>query len=223
MKRPFRVEPGIYLITNTINNKVWVGQAIGRKGIQGRVTCHLSKFRKGENSPHLQNAWDKYGEDAFTIEPLLYCPIEQCDYWEDYYIMVFKSWDKNKGYNLDRYSRGNGPRTPETIEKTRISNLPHRQRVMAILLSPENRAKATAARKIIVADPVWRKKLSSILTEVYKDPELRRQRKIQAKEVQNRPEVKAKLKEIKTGRVWCNNGQQHKFVRPENVPEALYL
>ena len=171
----------------------------------------------------MQNAWNKYGEDAFILEPLLYCPIEQCDYWEDYFIQVFQSWDKGRGYNLDRYSRGNGPRSPETIEKTRLSNAPSRKRVMAILLSPENKAKAAEARKEIWSDPSWRERQSRTLTEVYKDPEKRKQRKIQATEVQNRPEVKAKLKEVKTGRVWCNNGDQHKFVDPKDVPEGWKL
>jgi group I intron endonuclease len=112
-------EPGIYLITNKLNGKHWVGQAIGKEGIYQRCKSHIERFRSGKNSKHLQSAWDKYGFGAFTFEVLLQCPREQCDCWEDYFIDKFKSWDREFGYNLDRKSRGLGRLSEET--KARIS------------------------------------------------------------------------------------------------------
>lgn len=197
-----------------------MGQAIGKKGIQGRITNHLSKFRRGINSPHLQASWNKYGADAFMFEALLYCPIEQCDHWEDYFIDMFQSWQKDKGYNLDRFSRGTGPRSESTIEKIKLSNAPHRARVLKLLQSPESRMKAIQSRKETTKCPIWRKNLSLKLLEVYQNPEKRKQRKEMAKEIQNRPEVKDQLRKIKLGRVWCNNGTQHKFVKPIDIPDG---
>jgi group I intron endonuclease len=223
MKRSFKTDPGIYLITNTCNGKVWVGQGQGKKGVQGRVTGHLTKFKRGINSSHLQSAWNKYGSKAFVFEVILYCSAEQCDFWEDYYIELFQSWKKEWGYNLDRFARGTGPRTKATIEKISLGNLPHRARVMRLLNSPESRAKAVISRKETCDDPEWRKMFSSKMQEVYKDPEKREQRKQKAKEVQNRPEVKDKLHKAKSGRVWCNNGVENRFVKPEDVPSDWIL
>ena len=180
----------------------------------------MTKFRRGINSSHLQSAWNKYGSEAFLFETLLYCPADQCDYWEDYFIDIFQSWRKERGYNLDRFARGTGPRTETTIEKIKLANLPHRDRIMRLLNTPEARTKAVAARKENCDDPEWRKMLSSKLKEVYRDPKKREQRRLMAKEIQNRPEVKQKLKEVKSGRVWCNDGTKNKFVKPEDVPSG---
>ena len=114
---------GVYIITNTTDGKVYIGQGQSqeknRAGIRGRILHHLDNLHSGQSNRHLQHAWNKFGEDAFTFEVLLECPEEQCDYWEDYYIGVFQSWRREWGYNFDRYSRGNGPRSEETIAKLR--------------------------------------------------------------------------------------------------------
>lgn len=111
---------GIYLITNLSNGKVWVGQAQGKGGVEGRLQGHLKRFRSGKNSRHLQEAWDLYGPDSFKFETLLLCPKEQCDYWENYFIEVFQSWKRDKGYNLKRLARGPGSMSEET--KLKISS-----------------------------------------------------------------------------------------------------
>lgn len=55
----------IYLITNTTNNKFYVGStndAIARRNV------HWRRLRMGvHHSAHLQAAWNTYGEDAFTF------------------------------------------------------------------------------------------------------------------------------------------------------------
>lgn len=56
---------GIYLIRNKLNNKVYVGQSIN---LVRRWREHKSSLRKGKHRcSHLQNSWNKYGEDNFEF------------------------------------------------------------------------------------------------------------------------------------------------------------
>jgi group I intron endonuclease len=56
---------GIYKIINVINNRFYVGSAVD---LRRRKTRHFSELRTGKhNNAHLQAAWNKYGEKAFTF------------------------------------------------------------------------------------------------------------------------------------------------------------
>lgn len=56
---------GIYKIINVVNNKFYVGSAVD---LRRRKTRHFSELRTGRhNNKHLQAAWAKYGETAFTF------------------------------------------------------------------------------------------------------------------------------------------------------------
>ena len=63
-----KVSIGIYQIRNENNCKVYIGQAVD---IVGRWCVHRCQLAKGiHHSPHLQRAWIKYGEDAFSFSIL---------------------------------------------------------------------------------------------------------------------------------------------------------
>ena len=56
---------GIYKIINVLNNKFYVGSAVDFKR---RKRIHWWRLRRGDHSnKHLQAAWNKYGEKAFTF------------------------------------------------------------------------------------------------------------------------------------------------------------
>ena len=56
----------LYVITNTVNNKKYVGKTIN---FEQRKQQHLSSLRKGIHHSHkLQRAYNKYGEDKFVWE-----------------------------------------------------------------------------------------------------------------------------------------------------------
>lgn len=58
---------GVYKITNTVDGKVYIGSTA--VGMKARWSNHLSSLRKGTHyNRRLQNAWSKYGENAFTFE-----------------------------------------------------------------------------------------------------------------------------------------------------------
>lgn len=63
---------GIYSITNSMNNKKYIGSTA--KSFISRFTQHVSKLRLNKHHcSHLQFAWNKYGEDMFifAIEEVL--------------------------------------------------------------------------------------------------------------------------------------------------------
>jgi len=56
---------GIYKIINVINNKFYVGSAVN---FSRRKARHFSELRNDRHSnKKLQNAWNKYGEEAFVF------------------------------------------------------------------------------------------------------------------------------------------------------------
>lgn len=59
---------GVYQITNQVNGNRYIGSAVH---LAKRWCFHLSQMRRGKHhNPHLQNAFDKYGEEAFTFSVL---------------------------------------------------------------------------------------------------------------------------------------------------------
>ncbi len=56
----------IYAIRNTINGKLYIGSTIDPQERHRRHWVELEKH--DHDNEHLQNAWDKYGKDAFVFE-----------------------------------------------------------------------------------------------------------------------------------------------------------
>lgn len=83
----------IYLITNTINNKTYVGQT--KLTIEQRFKEH-QQFSKSKKMA-ISYAIQKYGKDSFTIELLEECDITNLDEKETFYIKKYKSYEE--GYN----------------------------------------------------------------------------------------------------------------------------
>ena len=94
----------IYIIKNTINNKVYIGQT--RTSVNQRWSEHLRHARYGDQL--INRAMRKYGIDKFYIETLEICEASELDKREMYYIDLYDSTDKSKGYNVS--IGGNTPR-----------------------------------------------------------------------------------------------------------------
>jgi group I intron endonuclease len=62
---------GIYSIRNTVNGKQYIGSAVNMAHRWKLHVCKLLGAR--HHSSLLQNAWNKYGADAFEIRVLLQC------------------------------------------------------------------------------------------------------------------------------------------------------
>ena len=80
---------GIYEILNPVNGKRYVGSAMN---FQHRWTAHLSALRCGRHhNPHLQHAFDKYGEDALVFSVLEEAQEEPLLEREQHYMDMLKS------------------------------------------------------------------------------------------------------------------------------------
>ena len=80
---------GVYKIRNVINNKFYIGSTTGL--LKSRCVTHRSKLRhKKHKNPHLQNAWNKYGENNFEFSLIENCGINEIFNREQYYIDTLK-------------------------------------------------------------------------------------------------------------------------------------
>ena len=109
---------GIYMIKNTVNNKMYIGQS---HNIAWRWTIHKYKLRSNNSdNRHLQYSWNKYGESAFDFLIVELCPVDKLDEKEAYWISYYNSIEN--GYNIR--AGGNSSRGWKMSEegKKNISN-----------------------------------------------------------------------------------------------------
>ena len=87
---------GIYKIQNLLNGKVYIGQSVD---IEKRWSVHKTELKNNYHyNTHLQNAWNKYGEENFEFSVVEQCNIDQLNQKEIYWISKFDSYED--GYNL---------------------------------------------------------------------------------------------------------------------------
>ena len=87
----------IYIIRNTVNDKVYIGQT--HVSIKLRFQNHLSAAKRGLDYI-IGKAIRKYDEDKFYVELLEECLIEELNEREKYWIAFFKATDNRFGYNM---------------------------------------------------------------------------------------------------------------------------
>lgn len=87
----------IYIIKNTVNDKVYIGQTV--MTVRERFMTHMKpSTSKKKGSYKLYNAVNKYGKDKFYVETLEEgIPVEQLDEKEIAYIQQYNSF--LEGYN----------------------------------------------------------------------------------------------------------------------------
>lgn len=89
---------GVYLITNLINNKVYVGISTDLKT---RIKKHYhSLCNNAHHNDYLQKSVNKYGLNAFSIQILEYVKEEELLSKENAYQGLYKSTDPDFGYNI---------------------------------------------------------------------------------------------------------------------------
>lgn len=114
--------PGIYKITCTANKKIYVGSAVN---LHKRCNAHFNALRQHKHkNPHLQNAWNKYGEQSFTFSILEYVLPISLTAREQYWFKKLKPFGR-KGFNILREAGSTlgMKQSPETIEKLRQAKL----------------------------------------------------------------------------------------------------
>lgn len=96
---------GIYLITNKVNGKKYVGQSVDihRRFLEhlrsGQPKKYPQKNKRDINAP-VHIAMQKYGIQSFSLTILEECEKTQLNERERYWINYYKSNDKQFGYNI---------------------------------------------------------------------------------------------------------------------------
>ena len=85
----------IYLITNTLNGKPYVGQT--RQKLERRINYHKSYSKKAKSG--VDAAIAKYGWENFSVEVLEVCPVAMLNEREKFWIAALNSKVPH-GYNL---------------------------------------------------------------------------------------------------------------------------
>lgn len=105
----------VYLITNKLNNKKYVGQVISSKGYLKRYSEHIyeslhtstNPLRENHSKTCLHKAIKKYGVKNFEIK-LIEDNIDEndIDNRESYWISYYNSFIKDGGYNMTTGGQG---------------------------------------------------------------------------------------------------------------------
>src|SRR5260370_33269545 len=109
----------IYLITNRVDGKVYVGQS--KHSLVARFRKHVCGAVNGYRN-YLSRALLKYGIENFTIKEIDRTEHKDVSDWlEGQYIAAFKSYDHCYGYNLTMGGEGTIGWNPSKETREKIS------------------------------------------------------------------------------------------------------
>ena len=106
-------QTGVYMIKNKISGKFYIGSA--SLSFRKRMALHRVHLRRGtHDSRHMQNAWNKYGEDDFAFSVLVVCAKDMCLFYEQLFLDAL-----NPTYNTAKIA-GNclGVRHSDEVKKS---------------------------------------------------------------------------------------------------------
>lgn len=138
---------GIYCITCAINGKKYIGST---KNIYRRINLHKCKLNKNDlkhNNQYFIDDWNKYGYENFNYYVLEYTE-ENLKDKETYYIELYDTINREKGYNLRR-------------DKTGIGMIP----------LDETRQRYSEAMKRRFSKPEEKEKISNFFKQFWKENE----------------------------------------------------
>jgi len=139
----------IYLITNTINDKVYVGQT--KLTLEQRFKEHQQPSKKTAVSYAIQ----KYGKENFIIELLEECDITNLDEKETFYINKYKSYEQGYNNTIGGGSQ-NISHTPEVRKKLSAAGKGKLLGEKNPAKRPEVRKKISEAQKNRVKNGEWK-------------------------------------------------------------------
>ena len=144
---------GVYRILNCVNGKFYIGSSIN---IEKRWNDHKYALANNtHNNKHLQNAWNKYGENNFKFEVLEETDINSLRERETFYLKSTNCTDDKIGYNmLDNAKFGLGVSASAEVrkkisesckgEKNRHFGKHHTEQSKAVI---SNKVKLASAKK----------------------------------------------------------------------------
>lgn len=172
---------GVYVIHNLVNEHFYVGSTLN---LRKRWNVHRTLLRKGtHHAPHLQNAWNKYGEKAFVFRVL-----QQIDSKDSRLLLEQHLIDSlSPTYNVSRLARSceGTRRRPLTRARMReAANTPERiahiRRLGSLPKSEEHRARIAESHKGLRPTEATRAKLRAASANRWARPEEREKLRIKA-------------------------------------------
>jgi group I intron endonuclease len=114
------IKSGIYIITNTANDKIYIGSAFN---LSSRMASHKYTLKNNKHkNPHLQSAYNLYGEDKFLFEILEFVEdknkiLEREQHYLDFYL----AYDRKIGYNICKIAGNTSGVKPSKETRRRMS------------------------------------------------------------------------------------------------------
>lgn len=125
---------GIYKIENKYNGNFYIGQSTN---ILERISAHKRLLRTNKShNPHLQSAWNKYGEDNFEFSVVMYSNKEFLDFFEQRCVDIL-----HPKYNIRKDCKTNRGFHHSELSKQKIKNSQ-----IGKIISDETRRKLSMAR-----------------------------------------------------------------------------
>lgn len=189
---------GVYMITNKVNGKVYVGSAT--QSFRGRWGQHKSYLRRNKHANRkLQNSWNKHGEKCFVFSVIEYTTPEDAVAREQFHIDRLDA--VKHGYNLSPTAGSTrGTKWTEEMKKRKreYSNRPdirmaNSERQKSIHRRPEMKKAASERGKRQFASEESRKQKSEANKKTHRTPEYRQAAAERAKEIASREGQREKM------------------------------
>ena len=106
----------VYLITNTVNGKSYVGMTCNANGVKGRYAMHKSNSIRYVKDCKMYADMRTFGFEKFMVETLMMCSKKHAEMYERKFIQTLKCLEPN-GYNKDTGGLSGYSRSKEIRER----------------------------------------------------------------------------------------------------------
>lgn len=159
----------LYRITNTLNNKIYIGQTVDDKRRWG---AHKSYAKNSEKTgQYIHRAMAKYGTDNFIFEVIAICKTqEDADETEMVLIEQYDSRNKENGYNLAPGGGGVGSGVNHPLYGVKQSQDTINRRVKKLTgqkRTDEQRANISAALLALDKEAIYTEEVRQRMSEAH--------------------------------------------------------
>jgi len=166
----------IYIITNIINNKVYIGQTVSHRknkgkyrpfGFNGRFNDHISEAinnTKKNQCTYLNNSIRKHGRDAFSVKLIEMCKLNELDNREKFHINNSNSLFPH-GYNLTK--GGKTLKHVNVINNENLNDYKKRGRQFGYKHNDQTKEKMSKRLKNICSNNVIKERMKSTMKNYY--------------------------------------------------------